>query len=76
MPGLVVIHGNLGERGTKKTPNVSTTLSLVLLNRKNQLQGRRANMDMYVRPRKSQNEQGRNELKQLNSLMDSQPMRV
>jgi hypothetical protein len=56
MPGLVVIHGSPGERGTRKTPNVSTTLSLVLLNRKNQLQERRANMDMYGRQRRSQNE--------------------
>ena len=67
MRGLVVIHGNLGERGTRKTPNVSTTSSLGLWNRKGQLQGTKDNMDMYARPKRSQNEQGRNELKQLNN---------
>jgi hypothetical protein len=67
MPGLVVIHGNLGERGTRKTLNVSTPSSLELSNRKDQLQERRGNMDMCVRPKRNQNEQGRNELTQLNN---------
>lgn len=67
MPGLVVIHGNLGEKGTRKTPNVSTTSSLGLSNRKGQFQGTRDNTDMYARPKRSQNDQGRNGLKWLNS---------
>jgi hypothetical protein len=67
MPGLVVIHGNLGEKGTRKTPNVSTTSSLGLSNRKGQLQGTRDSMDMYARPKRSQNDPGRKKLKQLNS---------
>ena len=67
MPGLVVIRGNLGERGTRKTPNVLTISSLGLSNRKGQLQGTKDNMDMSARPKRNQNEQGRNELKQLNS---------
>ena len=67
MPGLVVIHGNLGEKGTRKTLDVSITSSLGSSNRKGQFQGTKANMDMYARPKRSQNDQGRNELKQLNS---------
>ena len=67
MPGLAVIHGNLGERGTKKMPTVSTKSSLGSSNRKSQTQGTRDNMDMYARPKRSQNDQGRNELKQPNS---------
>ena len=66
MHGLLVIHGSLGERGTRKTLNVSTPSSLELLNRKDRLQERRGNMDMCVRPKRSQNEQGRNESMQLN----------
>ena len=75
MPGLDVIHGNLGEKGIRKTPNVLIPSSLGLLNTKNQLQGKRDNMGMSVRPKRGRNEQGRNELKQLNSpwiLINSQ----
>ena len=67
MLGPVVIHGNLGERGTRRTRNVSTTSSLGLLSRKNRLQGIRDNMVMCVRLKRSQSEQGRNELKQLDN---------
>jgi hypothetical protein len=67
MPGSVVIHGNLGERGTRKTPNVLTTSSLALFSRKTQLQGKGDSMDMCVRPKRSQSERGRNEIKQVNN---------
>ena len=67
MPGLVVIHGNLGEKGTRKTPDVSITSLLGSSNRKGQLQETKDNMDMYARPKKNQSDHGRNELKQLNS---------
>jgi hypothetical protein len=67
MPGLVVIHGNLGEKGTKKMPDVSTTSSLGSSNRKGQLQETKDNMDMYARRKRSQKDQGRNLLKKLNS---------
>ena len=61
MPGLVVIHGNLGEKGIRKTLNASTTSSLGLLKRKDQLWGTRDNTDMYARPKRSQNDQGGND---------------
>ena len=66
MPGLLVIHGNLGEKGTRKTPDVSTTSSLGSSNRKSQLRGTKDNMDMYARPKRSQKDQGRKLIKQLN----------